>query len=312
MPEGTSNRISILGGDDRPERQSASNRALDGPSDFIEMPRAMVRGERPDRTAMAACLIALGSNLGDRAAHLRRAVDELSRLPRARLVARSSWRETLPVGGPTGQGPFINGAAMLSTSLEPSRLLSELVRIETLIGRVRTVRWEARAIDLDLLLADNQVFDSLELRIPHPRMHYRRFVLQGAAEIAPWMVHPGSGWTLARLLDQLEHGADEAAVAATDSQLADWLVAHLVERLNSGGVAGRPQRVVRWSGGCPPMPAWRRPKLVLAVGDATGGDVRQTHKILQLPATGPVAWLAPGTPEAVLGDALDAIASVWS
>lgn len=276
------------------------------------MPRAAARGECPDRTAMAACLIALGSNLGDRAAHLRRAVDELSRLPRARLIARSSWQETPPVGGPTGQGPFLNGAAMLSTSLEPTQLLSELVRIETLIGRVRTVRWGARAIDLDLLLADDQVFDAPNVRIPHPRMHYRRFVLRGAAEIAPWMVHPGSGWTLARLLDQLEHGADEAAVAATDSQLAEWLVAHLVERLHLSGAGGRPQRVVRWSGGSPPTLAWRRPKLVLAVGDATGGDARQTHKMLQLPATGPVAWLAPGEPETVLGDALDAIASVWS
>jgi 2-amino-4-hydroxy-6-hydroxymethyldihydropteridine diphosphokinase len=260
---------------------------------------------------MAACLIALGSNLGDRAAHLRSAVDELSRLPQTRLVARSAWQETPPVGGPAGQGPFLNGAALLSTTLEPPALLAELVRIETLLGRVRTVRWEARAIDLDILLANGLIWQSPGLQIPHPRMHYRRFVLLGAAEIAPWMVHSESGWTLARLLDQLDRGADETAVAAADSQLADWLVAHLVERLELSGV-GQPPRVVRWTSNSSLAPGWRRPKLVLAVGDATGGDGRQARKMLNLPATGPVAWLAPGMAEAVLGDALDAIASVWT
>jgi 2-amino-4-hydroxy-6-hydroxymethyldihydropteridine diphosphokinase len=249
--------------------------------------------------------------LGDRAAELRRAVDELSRTPRTRLSARSMWHETPPVGGPAGQGPFLNGAALLDTALEPPALLAELIRVETLIGRVRTARWEARAIDLDILLVGDQIWDSAELQIPHPRMHYRRFVLQGAAEIAPWLVHPGNGWTLARLLDQLNQGADEACIAAADPQLADWLVAQLGERLEASDVGGHAPRIVRWTGTNLSAPCWRRPKLMLAVGDATGGDERQRRKILHLPATGPVAWLAPGTAEAVLGDALDAIASVW-
>jgi 2-amino-4-hydroxy-6-hydroxymethyldihydropteridine diphosphokinase len=272
---------------------------------------------------MAACLIALGSNLGDRAALMRRAVEELARLARTRLVARSAWRETPPVGGPPGQGPFLNGAALVATALEPAELLAELLRIEARLGRVRSAPWGERAIDLDVLLygetmsprdlprgpagllgrpqSDVQV---APLEIPHPRMHYRYFVLAGAAEIAAWMVHPPSGWTVARLLAQLDNGANEAAVVAADAGLADSLVARLNERL--AAVPNAP-RVVRFDGG-----AWNPgPKVLLAAGATTGRPDDSRRKMMQLPTTGPLVWLESEPGEDLVAEAWSVLASAW-
>jgi 2-amino-4-hydroxy-6-hydroxymethyldihydropteridine diphosphokinase len=153
---------------------------------------------------MAWCLVALGSNVGDRAEHLRSAVDALAGLPRTHLAARSSWHETQPEGGPAGQAPFLNGAALLSTSLSPEKVLAEFHRIETMLGRVRAERWGPRTLDLDLLLYGQEVRQADELTLPHPRMTSRRFVLAPAAEVAPWMVHPTSGWVVAQLLARLD------------------------------------------------------------------------------------------------------------
>ncbi len=158
---------------------------------------------------MAHCLLALGSNLGDRAASLRQAVGQLARLPQTVLMARSSWHETAPVGGPPGQGLFLNGAALVSTSLSPVALLAEIGRIEQQLGRIRAERWEARTIDLDVLLFDRVVHRGADLTIPHPRMLDRAFVLEPAAEIAAWMTHPETGWTISRLLQQLRSGVDD-------------------------------------------------------------------------------------------------------
>ncbi len=257
---------------------------------------------------MAACLIALGSNLGDRAAHLRQAVDQLARTPHTRLVARSPWHETSPIGGPAGQEAFLNGAALVSTALAPPALMVELLCVESSLHRVRTERWGARTIDLDVLLYDELTYQSAELTIPHPRMHYRRFVLEPAVQVAPWMVHPGSGWTVAQLLDQLNRGADVAAIAAADPRLAEQLAAQIVERLELSQGDDSIQ-VVRWPGEGSPAGV-PRPKLLLAVGDATGGNEPATRTMLHLPTTGPVAWLTPGATEALLGDALAALASV--
>ena len=165
---------------------------------------------------MAWCLIALGSNLGDRAENLRSAIDALARFPETRLAARSSWHETLPEGGPAGQGPFLNGAALLATELSPEAMLADLQQIETSLRRVRSERWGPRTIDLDLLLYDQELRQTAELTLPHPRMESRRFVLAPAAEVAPWMVHPARGWVVARLLANLDAGVGwrgEAPVA---------------------------------------------------------------------------------------------------
>ena len=149
---------------------------------------------------MANCLIGLGSNLGDRGATLQRAVEQLRAIPKTQFLAASSFRETKPAGGSQAQAVYLNAAATIETSLSPQQLLAELQRIENELGRVREERWGPRTIDLDLLLFDQVELETPELTLPHPRMSFRRFVLEPAAEIAGAMVYPINGWTIRWLL----------------------------------------------------------------------------------------------------------------
>lgn len=152
---------------------------------------------------MATTLIALGANLGDRLGNLQRAIELLNRPPAQRVVAHSRWFSTAPIGGPAGQTPFVNAAARVETSLTPLELLALLSDIEAELGRQRRERWAARCVDLDLLLFDDLLFDTPELQLPHPRMAFRRFVLEPAADVAADLVHPGIGWTIGQLLQHL-------------------------------------------------------------------------------------------------------------
>ena len=161
---------------------------------------------------MPTCLIGLGSNQGDRRGMLEAAVARLAGHPEIAGLSHSSWRETRPAGGPADQPRFLNGAAKLETALRPEELLALLVHIEEQLGRRRGTRWGPRMIDLDLLLYDELVLDTPSLVLPHPRMAWRRFVLEPAAEIAPSLRHPTTGWTLARLLDHLNQSAPYLAV----------------------------------------------------------------------------------------------------
>jgi 2-amino-4-hydroxy-6-hydroxymethyldihydropteridine diphosphokinase len=150
-----------------------------------------------------AC-IALGSNLGDRQGTLEGAIAALGGTRGVVVRKVSSFHQTEPVGGPPGQGPFLNAAAVLETTLDPFGLLHVLQAIEERFGRTRTVRWGERTLDLDLLLFDEQIVTTAELAIPHPRMATRRFVLEPLAEIAPDAVDPVSRQTIAALLAALE------------------------------------------------------------------------------------------------------------
>ncbi len=152
---------------------------------------------------MATCLIGLGSNLGDRRTILERAVSRLRQHAAIQVAAVSSWHDYPAIGGPAGQGSFLNGAARLITELSPHELRQELHRIERDAGRQRAVRWAARTLDVDLLLYDRQIVNSPELQVPHPRMTTRRFVLEPAADVAAEMVHPLTGWTIGKLLQHL-------------------------------------------------------------------------------------------------------------
>lgn len=148
-------------------------------------------------------MIGLGSNLGDRRATLEGAVAALAAFPEVEVIRVSGFIETEPVGGPPEQGPYLNAAIEVETTLDPLGLLRVLQEVEGGFGRVRSVRWGERTLDLDLLLFDDLVFDSPELTVPHPRMTGRRFVLEPLAEIAPTKVVAGTGRTVAQWLDEL-------------------------------------------------------------------------------------------------------------
>ncbi len=152
--------------------------------------------------------IGLGSNLGDRCATLDAAVAALGRIGGITVAAVSRYHETEPVGGPPGQGLFLNAAAALVTTLSPLGLLRELQNVETLLGRVRTVHWGPRTLDLDLLLFGERVIDSPVLTVPHPHLMGRRFVLEPLAEIAPDAWHPVAGCTIKELLTRLDSPSD--------------------------------------------------------------------------------------------------------
>jgi 2-amino-4-hydroxy-6-hydroxymethyldihydropteridine diphosphokinase len=145
--------------------------------------------------------IALGSNLGDREHNLRAAIEMLRQADGVRVRSVSSFYETEPVGY-TEQPAFINAAAEVMTALSPMELLRLCQDIENRLGRVRTVKWGPRTADLDILLYGDAVMDTPELKIPHPLMHERRFVLEPLAEVAPGAVHPVTGMTISQLLDK--------------------------------------------------------------------------------------------------------------
>lgn len=152
---------------------------------------------------MTTCLIALGSNLGDREANLGGAIKELCAIAGTVVMRQSRFYPTQPVGGPVGQGEFLNGAVVIETTLEPLPLLRELQRIEAEFGRQRAERWGPRTLDLDLLLYGDAQIETPDLVVPHPRMAARRFVLEPSAEIAGEMVDPSSGHTIEKLLRDL-------------------------------------------------------------------------------------------------------------
>ena len=149
-------------------------------------------GPEPSFRSFATAAVALGSNLGDRAGHLDRAVSEIRALRGVRVLAISRWIETDPVGGPPDAPAFLNGALLLDTRLRPAELLAALQAIEGAHGRTRTpgLRDEPRTLDLDLLFVGDAVADEPGLCLPHPRLEERTFVLEPLAEIAPDRVLP--------------------------------------------------------------------------------------------------------------------------
>jgi 2-amino-4-hydroxy-6-hydroxymethyldihydropteridine diphosphokinase len=147
--------------------------------------------------------IGLGSNAGDREEHLRGAIERLGRAPGVEVVRVSAFRETAPVGGPVDQPAYLNAAAEVRTTLAPLALLEVLQGIERELGRRRRERWGVRPIDLDLLLYGRRVVANGRLRVPHPRLRERRFVLEPLAEIAPQATDPVTGRTAAELLREL-------------------------------------------------------------------------------------------------------------
>jgi 2-amino-4-hydroxy-6-hydroxymethyldihydropteridine diphosphokinase len=132
---------------------------------------------------MVTCYLGIGSNLGDRQKNIRLAVKKINALKGARVIKLSKIIETEPVGGPRGQNKFLNAALKISTNLSPLLLLKNLKRIEKELGRVKTVRYGPRVIDLDILFYGNRIVNRKDLKVPHPRMFEREFVIKPLLEI---------------------------------------------------------------------------------------------------------------------------------
>jgi 2-amino-4-hydroxy-6-hydroxymethyldihydropteridine diphosphokinase len=287
---------------------------------------------------MPTCLLGLGSNLGDREGTLRAALAEIDALPNTRLERHSSFHRFQSIGGAADQGEYLNAAALIETTIPPLAFLEHLQRIETRHGRVRSDRWAARTLDIDLLLYGGDVLEMPALTLPHLRMTFRRFVLEPAGEIAPKMVHPIIGWSIERLLLHLDFAKDEAVLLSPSDTIRLALAQALEERFGIEAVA-RPTfktadtiwppahaawLAVKRSGNKPePMPtksgglsyaAAAFPKLSVLVDGrdhATRAVKANWSAIVRQPGRGPTLRLQSADLAEIQAEVFAAIESVW-
>jgi 2-amino-4-hydroxy-6-hydroxymethyldihydropteridine diphosphokinase len=267
---------------------------------------------------MTECLLALGSNLGERAATLDSAIAMLDALENVRVVRHSSWQMTLPVGGENLRREFLNGAAIVEASREPEELLAILQQIERSHGRERHERWGDRTLDLDLLLYGDRIVETPALTVPHPRMSFRRFVLEPAVEIAGDWVHPTIGWTLAELAHHLDTGADCLAIVSPDDVARRELTERMIERADFVPT-DKPLEDAKWPAS---WTTWlepsaasadssnRSPKLSILL-DPLGECDAAWDAIARASGRGPTLRIAAASRELVAEEVFAAISSVW-
>ena len=179
----------------------------------------------------AQCLISFGSNLGDRdrlIADAARKIMECDAIEFVTPLKTSRLFETPPVGGPSGQEPFLNAVGAFETNSSAREILAVLQSTEQELGRRRRLRWDSRSIDLDVVMHGALVGGASELIVPHPRYTARQFVLQPACDVAPHYRDPRFGWTLQRLAKHLTQGVPSMALVGdigTRNQIAKSLSA---------------------------------------------------------------------------------------
>lgn len=167
--------------------------------------------------------IGIGSNLGDRLATISRAIQDLGRLPRIRVVQMATLFETQPIGGPLPQPDFLNTVVEIDTDLPPLELLDRLQDLERSLGRQPSdIRWAPRAIDLDILLYDQCIMNDPRLTIPHVQLHRRRFALEPLAQLAPDVTHPVLHQTIRELLASLPPTAGRVEAVEPTGVSSDW------------------------------------------------------------------------------------------
>jgi 2-amino-4-hydroxy-6-hydroxymethyldihydropteridine diphosphokinase len=161
-----------------------------------------------DAPCMSIVYVGLGSNLGDREEQILRAVHEMRSFSRVKKI--STLRDTKPFGVSSDQPRYLNAVVELDTEYSPTELIVELDRIEMEMGRDFSKKGTGlpRSIDLDLLTYDDEVVEEANLRVPHPRMHERRFVLEPLSELAPNWTHPILKKSITELLKALPPSED--------------------------------------------------------------------------------------------------------
>jgi 2-amino-4-hydroxy-6-hydroxymethyldihydropteridine diphosphokinase len=286
---------------------------------------------------MVTCLLGLGSNVGDREATLLAALADIKALPDVQVVQYSKWYQSQPIGGPPDQGEFLNAAAVIETSIAPLLLLDELGKLESRLGRQPAERWSARTIDIDILLYGTEVAETAMLTLPHPRMSFRRFVLEPAAEIAPRMLHPTIGWPVERLLLHLNAASDQVALVSPSAEVRGRLTDVIRGRCGANEVHAPifstaehhwPSAWTSWLGlnsssresksadaipSSLPYAAAAFPKLTILIDGpfAKPADKLQWATLVRQPGRGPTLRLqTPDTAE-IDAEALAAIAAVW-
>ncbi len=223
-----------------------------------------------------AALIGFGSNVGDSDRTYRDAAETLRQLENVQSIQVSRLIQTSPIGGPE-QSNFSNGAFCLQTEMSAQELHTRLIEVENHLGRQRRIRWGPRSIDLDLLLFDQVILNSESLTIPHPRMSFRRFVLEPAAEIAPAMIHPICNQTIRQLLDHLNHASNELSIVCGPAdenaarkaleilalKFGNWNMRTVhVDQLSQ--LPSSPRLVVFWEGAELEEPKWPGPQIWLS------------------------------------------------
>lgn len=143
--------------------------------------------------------IAIGSNLGNKKENYLEALERIAKIPNSRIIKESSLYESQPLGD--SKEWYVNGVIEIETELKPELLLKKFKNIERAMGRKKVrKRWGARIIDLDILLYDSVVINKKSLKIPHPEMHQRKFVLIPLSELAPQVIHPVLQATISELV----------------------------------------------------------------------------------------------------------------
>lgn len=185
---------------------------------------------------MPRSLISLGANLGDTYETMLAASRMLQEQFGASNIRFSRLYRTPPVGGPGGQSEFLNAVALIDSDHSVWRLWETVKRVETALGRQRQHRWEARRIDMDILLHDHDRIWTPHLKVPHPRMCMRTFVLTPATEIAPQVIDPVTQWSIAALARHLDSSAGSPIIVYCNSEpTTDQLEAYASERLQGSG-----------------------------------------------------------------------------
>lgn len=181
---------------------------------------------------MPRCLISLGANLGDPLASMTQALYWLEKSFGKSTVTASRFYRTPAIGGPGNQQEFLNAVVAVETNHSPWDVWHIIRDVESRMGRTRNLRWEARAIDVDVLLYEDQRIWTPHFKIPHPRMAMRRFVLEPALEVAADWIEPVTGWRLDRLFEHIASTAPSVLICGDSSHDIEALAKEAAHELS--------------------------------------------------------------------------------